>query len=73
MNIKEEDRWTSGHPRRVAVVQDINHRAYNDALDNLERLVVMRLFELTKLNQSGTGKNICFCDLSPIIDSHVSL
>ena len=29
---------------------------YHSALDELERLVVMRLFELSKLSLSGTGK-----------------
>jgi hypothetical protein len=30
-------------------------RSYNQALDNLEALIVARLFELTKMNMSGTG------------------
>jgi hypothetical protein len=29
---------------------------YRSALDELERLVVQRLFELSKLGMSGTGK-----------------
>ncbi len=31
-------------------------REYQLALDKLERLVVSRIFELTKMNMSGTGK-----------------
>jgi len=34
---------------------EANHRAYRHALDDLERLVVQRLLELTKLNIAGTG------------------
>lgn len=60
MGITEGDRWKPDHPRRMAVLEDINCRAYNESVDNLERLVVMRLFELTKLNQSGTGKMSIF-------------
>ncbi|EMD37546.1 hypothetical protein CERSUDRAFT_35523, partial [Gelatoporia subvermispora B] len=33
----------------------VNRRQYNKALDELERLVVQRLFELTKLGMSGIG------------------
>lgn len=34
----------------------MNERQYRRALDSLELLVVQRLFELTKLGMSGTGK-----------------
>ena len=33
----------------------LNIRTYQCVLDNLESLVVARLFELTKMNQSQTG------------------
>ncbi|KIM59405.1 hypothetical protein SCLCIDRAFT_126248 [Scleroderma citrinum Foug A] len=32
---------------------------YQQALDNLERLVMSRIFELSKMNQSGTGYKLC--------------
>lgn len=47
--------WTREHTRRQQTADFMNRQDYHDAVDNLERLVVMRLFELTKLNQSGTG------------------
>ncbi|OCH84142.1 hypothetical protein OBBRIDRAFT_701500, partial [Obba rivulosa] len=34
---------------------ELSRREYNRALDNLERLVVQRLFELTKAGMSGIG------------------
>ncbi|KDQ49651.1 hypothetical protein JAAARDRAFT_63593 [Jaapia argillacea MUCL 33604] len=37
------------------VEEKLQARAYRMALDELERLVVQRLFELSKLNVSGTG------------------
>ncbi|KIJ27126.1 hypothetical protein M422DRAFT_215978 [Sphaerobolus stellatus SS14] len=48
-------RWGAQHPKRLAVVEWMTKREYHAALDNLERLVVQRLFELTKLNMSSTG------------------
>jgi hypothetical protein len=33
-------------------------RSYRRAIDNLERLVVQRLFELTKLGMNGVGTSI---------------
>jgi len=50
------ERWGCDHPRRIATAEHLNSQDYHKAIDNLERLVVMRLFELTKLNQSGTGE-----------------
>ena len=35
-------------------------RSYRRAVDNLERLVVQRLFELTKLGMNGVGKSVCY-------------
>lgn len=51
------DRWTADSAeykwyKEEAILQD-----YRKALDELERLVVMRLFELSKLGMSGTGKS----------------
>jgi len=50
-----ECRWSSATPEYVAIVQDMSKRNYRLALDNLEQLVVQWLFELSKLNMSGTG------------------
>jgi hypothetical protein len=50
-----EVRWTSDHPGYITTVKNLTHRSYRLALDELERLVVQRLFELAKLNMSRTG------------------
>ncbi|KIJ39952.1 hypothetical protein M422DRAFT_127352, partial [Sphaerobolus stellatus SS14] len=55
LSIANNERWSKMHPKRLEVVQALNLKDYHAALDHLERLVVQRLFELTKLNMSGTG------------------
>jgi hypothetical protein len=57
IQLQIQDRWSEDSPeykhyKEEAVLQD-----YRAALDELERLVVMRLFELSKLGMSGTGKS----------------
>ncbi|KAJ7170394.1 hypothetical protein C8R43DRAFT_1120826 [Mycena crocata] len=53
LNITE--RWTTASPKWVATVKAIRSRKYQLALDGLELLIVERIFELTKMNQSQTG------------------
>ncbi|KAJ7602581.1 hypothetical protein FB45DRAFT_1046877, partial [Roridomyces roridus] len=48
-------RWTVEHPSYKAAQKEARWLEYQRALDRLELLVVERLFELTKMNQSGTG------------------
>jgi hypothetical protein len=64
-----EERWTTTHPERVQAQSYISNALYHRAVDDVERLVVMRLLELTKLQMSGLGKlrkiplsrpNICY-------------
>ncbi|KAJ7336990.1 hypothetical protein DFH08DRAFT_915958 [Mycena albidolilacea] len=50
------DHWTSESPQWIATVQQIKQKKYQKALDAVELLVVERIFELTKINQSQTGK-----------------
>ena len=40
----------------------VRERKYRRALDDLERLVVQRLFEMTKLGMSGVGVSKSFFD-----------
>lgn len=49
------DRWTEGSPKWASTVVEIKKRKYQLALDALELLIVERIFELTKMNQSQTG------------------
>ncbi|KAH7903213.1 hypothetical protein BJ138DRAFT_1020992, partial [Hygrophoropsis aurantiaca] len=48
-----EERWAPNHPKRVAAQARITHRLFYKAADDVERLVAMRLLEMTKLQQSG--------------------
>ncbi|KAJ6522141.1 hypothetical protein DFH09DRAFT_1424226 [Mycena vulgaris] len=49
------ERWTTTSPKWVATAEAIKMRKYQLALDALELLIVERIFELTKMNQSQTG------------------
>jgi hypothetical protein len=51
----EGAQWTEQSDEYRTVKQGLVERAYRRALDELECLIVQRLFELTKLNISGTG------------------
>ncbi|KAJ7692509.1 hypothetical protein B0H14DRAFT_3100781 [Mycena olivaceomarginata] len=50
------DCWTSESPQWTATVQQVKQKKYQKALDAVELLVVERIFELTKINQSQTDK-----------------
>ncbi|TRM55359.1 hypothetical protein BD626DRAFT_418394 [Schizophyllum amplum] len=50
-----EARWLPDSTDYQAATKVVHQRRYRRALDNLERLVIQRFFELTKLNQSGVG------------------
>ncbi|TFK46595.1 hypothetical protein OE88DRAFT_1638090, partial [Heliocybe sulcata] len=50
-----EARWDDKSSEYQAARLKLKERKYRKALDELERLVVQRLFELSKLNVSGTG------------------
>ncbi|KAG1833208.1 hypothetical protein F4604DRAFT_1694518 [Suillus subluteus] len=51
-------RWGPDHPERVKAQSHITNHLYHKAVDDVERLVVMRLLELTKLQMSGLGTEI---------------
>ncbi|KAG2118322.1 hypothetical protein DEU56DRAFT_930524 [Suillus clintonianus] len=50
-----EQRWGPDHPERIKAQSRIMHRLFFKALDDVERLVVMQLLELTKLQMNGLG------------------
>ncbi|TFY51052.1 hypothetical protein EVJ58_g10764 [Rhodofomes roseus] len=50
-----ERRWDVTDREYVEMMQYIDERRFHQALNNLQRLVVQRLFELHKLNLSQTG------------------
>ncbi|KAJ7176367.1 hypothetical protein C8R43DRAFT_872549 [Mycena crocata] len=49
------ERWTTESARWLSTTVEIKKRKYQLALDALELLIVERIFELTKMNQSQTG------------------
>lgn len=51
-----EARWEIGDENYKCFKEEASLSKYRAALDELERLVIMRLFELSKLSLSGTGK-----------------
>ena len=56
------ERWTPAHPKWEAAAEMVAKRRYQRCLDTLEALVVSRMFELTKMNMSKTGKYIVYWD-----------
>jgi hypothetical protein len=50
-------RWEPTDREYLETLKYMSQREYHRALDNLQRLVVLRLFELHKLNISQTGMN----------------
>ncbi|KAG1775791.1 hypothetical protein EV702DRAFT_1180201 [Suillus placidus] len=54
-----EGRWEIGGDEYNQFKMEACLGKYRTALDDLERLVVMRLFELSKLSLSGTGYKVC--------------
>ncbi|KAG1894971.1 uncharacterized protein F5891DRAFT_1130758 [Suillus fuscotomentosus] len=54
-----EQCWVIGGPKYVQFKDEAALGKYHTVLNELERLVVMRLFELSKLSLSGTGYKLC--------------
>jgi len=52
-----QDCWEIGGPEYNRWKEEANLMKYRAAIDELEHLVVMRLFELSKLGMLGTGKS----------------
>ncbi|KAF7374152.1 hypothetical protein MSAN_00296900 [Mycena sanguinolenta] len=48
-------RWTSSAPEWIVAEKKIKDHGYLDALDQIERIIVERLLEMTKIHQLGTG------------------
>ncbi|KAG2048996.1 hypothetical protein BDR06DRAFT_864650, partial [Suillus hirtellus] len=54
-----EQRWGPDHPEHIKVQSHIMHHLFFKAFDDIERLVVMRLLELTKLQMNGLSYQLC--------------
>ncbi|KAJ7232802.1 hypothetical protein C8J57DRAFT_1480529 [Mycena rebaudengoi] len=55
LRLEIEVRWVAGSPEWEAAATLVSKRRYQCALDNLQGLIISRMFELTKMNMSGTG------------------
>jgi len=55
------EQWTADSPEYLQVTEFVQRHKYLRAVDTLEALVVQRLFELTKMNHSGTGERNMLC------------
>ncbi|KAI1781971.1 hypothetical protein LXA43DRAFT_907171 [Ganoderma leucocontextum] len=53
LKLSVEERWVPKSKDYEDALSELTQRQYRLALDNLERLIVQRLFELTKLGMSG--------------------
>lgn len=62
-------RWKVGGPEWEEAKRLVSMRKYQRCLDNLEGLIVARIFELTKMNRSQTGESSA---TDSLIYSHVS-
>ncbi|KAJ6479830.1 hypothetical protein C8R45DRAFT_1054445 [Mycena sanguinolenta] len=50
-----QNRWTSATPEWTLAMKSIKEFKYQEALDLIEKIIVERLLETTKIHQSGTG------------------
>jgi hypothetical protein len=48
--------WIPGDKKWEAVAVMVHRRHYQRALNHLQGLIILRMFELAKCNMSGTGK-----------------
>lgn len=53
-----ETRWAPTSEEYLNALTVVTERKYRRAIDDLERLVVQRLFEMTKLGMSGVGMSL---------------
>jgi len=58
MRLGIQPRWVIGGEEYQRYKAEATLVKYRVALDELERLVVMRLFELSKMAMSGTGESL---------------
>ncbi|KAJ7027665.1 hypothetical protein C8F04DRAFT_1266767 [Mycena alexandri] len=53
--LEVKDPWKTTTPEWIVAVKSLKHKKFMEALNALEVLIVQRIFELTKVNQSETG------------------
>jgi hypothetical protein len=65
MQLGLKSRWKIGGAEYLQYKVEAAMGKYCEVLDEVERLVVMRLFELSKLSMSGTGTRLMFSISQP--------
>ena len=60
LGIKSTDRWTADRPEYVEMLEYSRQRQFIRAVEDLENLVVQRLFELSKANLASTGEVLSY-------------
>ena len=58
LGINPTDRWTPDQREYVEMLEYSRHRQFIRVVEELESLVVQRLFELSKANLASTGENV---------------
>ena len=56
LNLRRDQRWKPDSEEWKAAKEMVDTEKYRKAVDRLEGLIVARIFELSKMNVSGTGK-----------------
>ena len=57
LHLEVAERWSETSPDYIKAAELVHCRRYRRCLDELEGLVVARIFELGKMNMSQTGKS----------------
>lgn len=57
------ERWKEGSEPWIKAEKLVTEASYRKALDKLDRLLVARMFEMARLNVSGTGEYFFYSDL----------
>jgi hypothetical protein len=52
------EQWTPDMERYKVAKDAVAHQRYQQCLDHMEKLIVQRFFEMTKLNMSGVGTSL---------------
>ena len=56
LGISRGNRWTYATPEYIETLKYLRERKYHRALNKLQRLLILRMFELSKLNVAKTGE-----------------
>jgi hypothetical protein len=57
-----DKRWDPSSPEYLETLGYLSMRTYQHTLEELQRLVIQRLFELHKMNISATSGYSCYLD-----------